>query len=226
MTIVSNDLMNLARSLTGADLGKRIETGGAKYMTEGEHDVRVAVVDCNQLGQNKLTIKYQNAAGQEQNDMLFVVEPNKKTGVPELNWKVQATLGMLIPSIEAYDAVLAELAHGNGRVFELLTGLTGRITLARGKGFGPAQPQPHGGYVVVNTQRPEEAYLGATVEDAQAQAQAAGLKKAYVNVVRYLATNGEANIKLFAQGMANLHKPKAPTTPFQVKSVAGFGRAV
>lgn len=227
LTNIGQALQAWARGTNGTDLGKKIEAGGNKYMRDGEHDVKVAAVDCNQAAaNNKINFKYENREGQEHNDNVFVLQVNNKTGAYELSWQLQSLLGMLIPNTEAYDAVLAELAAGNYQVFELFTGMYGRVNLGRKKGYSYAEPQNDGTYVVRNVAKPEDVYVGASIEDAQKQAEEAGLKKAFLNVMRYTATHGEANVKLLSQAMANLHKPKAQPFGMPAGKVAGFGRGV
>ncbi len=207
----SREFLQLTRDMSGKDLSQRVaSSGGNKYLGEGAHDVKVIALDRNQLAQNKITVKYADAKGLEHNDKLFVTDTNKKTGVPELNWKFAGLLGMLIPSTEAYDAFMAEVHANNPEVLDWLVGLGGKLTIARGKGFSPAKVEADGTYVVTNTQNPLEYYVGTTVEEAQEAATKAGLNKAYLNTVNYQATSGDENIAKFTAKLAAFHSAVKP----------------
>ena len=219
-------------ALRGADpktLDQRIMNGGQlqRYMPEGEHDVRVVGVDRNQLGDNKLTIKYADANGAEHRDMIFLLNEDRKTGKVDLSWKFMGTLGMLIPDTEAYSALLDELDAGNEDILDLLVGLSGKIVLKRGAGYGPATAQPDGQYVITATERgvSEPVYFrAASIEEAQAAAEGAGYKKAYVNVDRYVpvAEHKANNVATFVANFAASKKAPAKA-PF---GAGGAGIAI
>lgn len=198
----------LGKYKSGKDLGQAIEAGGTKFLGKGEHEVTLAGVDRNHLPENKVSFKYVDAAGRDHVDQVFFLDQSPKTGEWDIGWKIQATLGMLIPSTEAYEAFLAEVNAGNSEVLDCLVGLRGKIELDRIKGFSPSVAAPEGGFYVYNVKKPDEKYYGASIEDAEAAAKNAGLKKAFMNVKRYVATEGEANVLKFSDNMQRLHAPK------------------
>ncbi len=116
-------------------LDQRIMSGGQmqRYLGEGDHDCKVVGMDRNQLEQNKLTIKWADDSGCEHRDMLWLTAEDQKTGNTELSWRFLATLGCLIPQVDAYQALLAELESGNDEVLDLLVGLLGKLVMKLGK---------------------------------------------------------------------------------------------
>jgi hypothetical protein len=211
MNMFSKAFQEATRDLDGKTLDQQIVQGGRqqKFLGEGDHDVRIAGIDCNNLQtQGRITVKWEGEGAREHRDGLFVVEQDRKTGKWGLHWKFTKFLGSLIPSPEAYDAFLAECNNGNTQVFDLLVGLHARITNARGKGYGPVESLPSGGYQVRDTVSGDVVAQGATIDAVQKAAEDKGYKRAYINTVAYIATHADDNIARFSMSMAALHQPK------------------
>ena len=222
MTGFSKQFLAVAGKLDGKALDQQVVQGSkyGKFLGEGTHDVRVSGIDKNKLAtENKFTVKWADDAGREQNDTLTVLDQDKKTGAWGLHWKFANVLGALIPSTEAYDAFLAEVNAGNANVLDMLVSLRCRITLERGKGYGAVEhyvdDKGADKYRVRNVKTQEVVGEGDSGAEAEEAAKSIGLRKSYVNVVKYVATEGEANIALFSAALAGANKPKAaPAFPF------------
>lgn len=223
MSGFSKEFLQAARNMSGKTLQDRIATAGASYLREGDHDCRVAGIDRNKLSDNKIAVKWEDSNGRSHNDMLFVMEEDKKTGVWQWNWRFANLLGSLIPTPEAMDAFLAECVSGNADVFDLLVGLKARVTLARGKGY-VTEHVNNGGveyYRSVDNVSKQPLFEAKTLDELCKTTEAEGFKKAYVNVTKYLATHGPENVELFGNALAALHQPKAAPFPFQTKLASG-----
>ncbi len=192
---------SVVKGTDGKSLGDAIIAGQQRRLPEGEFDVTVVGIDRNHLADNKLTIKYATADGRVCHDQLYLTQENRETGAPELNYKFQNTLGMLIPSTEAYDAFLAECNAGNEEVIDLLLGLLGRLVMAYAKkGYGEPVANDNGTFYVANLKDGTK-YVASSIADAEKSAKEAGLKKAFINPVRYVATHGSANVEKFTENL-------------------------
>jgi hypothetical protein len=219
MSGFSKEFIQAARNMTGKALQDRIANSGASYLREGEHDCRVAGVDRNKLSENKISVKWEDANGRSHNDMLFVMEQDKKTGVWQWNWRFALLLASILPTTEAMDAFLSECVAGNAEVFDLLIGLRARVALERGKGYVTEHVNEGGVeyYRSVDNKTKEVLFQAKSLDELCKTTEAEGFKKAYVNVTKYTCTHGEENVESFGNSLAALHQPKVAAFPFKTK---------
>lgn len=222
MTSFSKDFLNVTKTMDSKVIDQRVVNAGSntKYLQEGDHDVTVAGVDKNKLPENKFVLKYVSQSGAEHNDQIPLLEQNRKTGQWEWHWKFSRTMAALLPNLEAIEAFNAEVMSGNADVLDMLVGLRSKITLKRGKGYGPVRtvtgPDGVQHYEVWCTQTQACVGEGSTIEEAQAEAERAGYKKAYLNVASQAATDPVENVKKFEQALAASRAPVTKPFPFKV----------
>jgi len=219
------DFLAAVRAVDGKSLEQKVITSGAggRFMAEGSHpEVRVVGVERDRLDENMLTIKYGNDHGGEHNDRLFLVEVDRKTGKNVINWKFTNLLGALIPSVDAYDALLAEIVIGNAGVFDLFIGMRLGIILKRGRGYViDTVRAPEGEYYQAKDRESgEQLAVNVSIDELKAGLKERGLKPAYMNVNKYTNTHGESNINTFGLSLKALRQPK-PATGFPNFKVAG-----
>lgn len=199
-------------------LSQAIAAGGRtpKYLGVGEHEVHITGVDRNQLADNKLTVKFADAAGLEHNERMYVMEQNRKTGAPELSWKIVKLLAAVLPHEQALHAFSSEWVANNPEVLDLLIGLECRLSLKHGRGYRLDYNREVGEYVAADTQTGQEYGRSKSVEALKATVEAEGVKRAYLNVDRFGALHGDDNVRKFEVGLAAMRQPKTGPAAFQV----------
>jgi hypothetical protein len=224
MTKFSTAFTSATKALKSSPLDKGVATNGTfapKYLDLGEHEVTVAGIDLNDLDKNRVRVKWKDAKGLEHNEMIFLLDQNKKTGEMEWNWKFSNFVGGLIPNVEAYEAFKNEIAAANERVFDLLIGMNQKILLKYQRGYGRTESTEDHQFVVRCTQSNDVVGGPAqSMKEACDQAEAKGYNKAYVKAFKFFALNAEANVTHFRNGLVALHQPKQPAA-FPFKKLAG-----
>jgi len=169
------------------DLNTFVQGDNAKYLKEGEHDVTIVGVDTAASSDNRITFTLENSDGKQYTHRAFLMS---REG--DLNYAVRAILGATIPNLEALDKFLDELSNHDISAFEMLTGMRMRVTLGFGKGYS-IRASVNGKYVISDTGVVASDEFDK-YEDAKKEAEAKGIKKAYLNVTKTEATSGPANI--------------------------------
>lgn len=208
-----------AAKTNGTELQGRISSSGSNFLPEGTFDVRVASLDRNNLEDNKVTFRWEDANGKSFNDQMFVMEQDRKTGAWQVDWRFGLMLGGLVPSTEVLDAYLAEVHANNPAVLDLFIGMRCKLTLERTRGYVIQHKSDSGTewYESVDVKSKDVLFRGATIDDVKRTTEAEGFKKAYINATRYTPTHADENIEQFAQGLAAQRQPKAAPFPFGTK---------
>lgn len=213
MGLIPQSVKAVVSNIDVNKMSQQIAQGGASWLNEGEHDVKIIGVDLDKLREKgTFVIIYADSKGATHRDQLTITMRNRKTGEEELNWRFRDTLGALIPSVEAYEAFFGELMNDNAAVFGMLTDMYCRIVIARGVGnkYGPGSQQPDGGWIVRDTKTGDIAGgPAATLDEACHQAEARGFAKSFLNVSRiHPHAEAQTNLALFEQRMREFHTPK------------------
>lgn len=223
MSGFSNEFIAATRAKDTKALDQQISgASAAKYLTDGEHEVRIAVVDRTKLPENKLGLKFISDDGKEHNETVFVSDRNRQTGKVEQSWKFSKMVAACLPNRDALEALDQEIMAANADVLDLLIGMRVKVTLKRGKGYGPAVLQPDGTYHVKCTVTDDIAGSGNTIEEARLIAEQHGYKRAYLNVDRFGVCDSETNVLKFTAGLVAMREPKQKS-PFPFNKVAGGG---
>lgn len=204
------------RAIDPKKLDQQIMNGGqhAKYLPEGDHLVKVVGVDRNDLENNRLKLRWADAEGRECRETITLIYTDKTTGRPGLAFRFAELMGALIPSTEAYTALLAELDAGKTEALDLMIGMSCTVTVKRSPGYGFAEAV--GGKYVLTDSVSGQKFSGSTIDEVKAIAEAAGAKRGFLNIERHVASpeHTRANIAMMTQGILAAQKPVA--FPFKV----------
>ena len=175
---------------------------GSSHIQEGTHDVVIQAVDTSAVTEkNKFVVTYATEDGKTYVEHVFMLNYDNT----EMSFGLRAMLSALIPDTAAL-AQLLDTAVTDDSVFETLTGMQVRITLQPGKGF-QCRTTGNGTFAAFDTVSGEmvsEEY--ADIKEARMDAEAKGLKRSYLRVVRSECTHKESNLAAFATAIESRKK--------------------
>jgi hypothetical protein len=181
---------------------------GGTWLTEGTHEVTITAVDSTEVGEErgKVKITYESG-GKTKDDNLFLFN---REGT---DWSISARKfwAAIIPSTVALAKFMATFEKDE-QAFELFTGMKAQITLKYGKGFRVSSRD--GVYVCIDETGTQVGDPAEDIKTAQENGEAAGGKRAYLNVYDMKATNAEENIAILDKAIAA--KAKATMSVFSV----------
>lgn len=187
------------------DLSELLVGSSSTWMAEGEHDVVIQAVDSSDLDNDKLTVTFVNSEGKEYVDRLFTLTVDKDG----FSWGIRRVFSGVLPNEEALTAFLDEAAT-DPEAFNMLTGMKLKVFLNFGNGFIVRMTDERKFVAIDNETKAEVSGYHDQAQEARDEANAKGLKRAFLRIKKTEATHAESNAAILYVAIEGKRRAKAP----------------